>query len=134
MDYRLVEKCLYSSAIASASASAIASASDSARDRAVDYDALTVKLEKLKEQIPSDEATVDEWQSFADQLIDTFLTFFHLDRKLVTFSPEEVQALNSYLTATELIIDCKNAAVRVSRKEWEAIEARLLTVPDEMKD
>ena len=105
-----------------ASASAIVSAS------AVDYDALSKKLEELENQMPSDKATYNEWQSFADQLRDTLLTFLHLDRELITFSLEEALALGNYLTATKLIIDCKNAAVRVSRKEWEAIESRLLTV------
>ena len=93
----------------------------------VNYDALSTKLKALEEHIPYDEATANEWENFANQLTETFLTFFYLDKELVTFSPEETQALEKYLYATKLIIDCKNAAVRGSRKEWEAIESRLLT-------
>ena len=94
-----------------------------------DYDALSEKLKDLRKQIPSGKATADEWQNFADQLLETFLTFFRLDREIINFSVSEVEALEKYLYAVNLIIDCKNAAVRVSRKEWEAIESRLLTVP-----
>ena len=105
--------------------------SDDDSDIAIDYEALSSKLEDLRGHIPSSKATSDEWQKLTDQLIDTFLIFFHLDKELITFSPEESEVLENYLYATKLIIDCKNAAVRVSRKEWEAIEARLLTPPGE---
>ena len=94
-----------------------------------DSNELFKKLEILKEHIPPNEATADEWWNFSTQLNEMFLTFFHLDRELITFSKDEVQVLEKYLYATKLIIDCKNAAVRVSRKEWEAIESRLLTPP-----
>ncbi|NEQ50575.1 MAG: NACHT domain-containing protein [Leptolyngbya sp. SIO3F4] len=110
-------------------ANAIANAIDSASASDIDYEALSKKLEDLKEQLPSDDATADKWQNFADQLLEIFLTFFHLDRDLITFSLEEAQALEKYLYSVKLIIDCKKSAVRVSRKEWEAIESRLLTVP-----
>lgn len=64
---------------------------------------------------------------FFYRLLDAYLYFFKLDKSLITFSLEEAQALENYLYAVKLIIDCKNAAVRVSCQEWEAIESRLLT-------
>ncbi|MFG6104939.1 NACHT domain-containing protein [Leptothoe sp. EHU-05/26/07-4] len=111
---------------ASVIASVIANHNTTPIVSAIDYEALSNKLENLKEQIPSNEATSNEWQAFANKLLTTYLTFFHLNEELVTFSLEEAQALEKYLYSVKLIIDCKNAAVRVSRKEWEAIEARLL--------
>ena len=123
-------------AIVSLSTRAIARASDIARASTFDYDALSKKLEGLKEKIPlkglipsSEVASGEIWQNLANELIETFLTFFHLDKELITLSLAEAEALEKYLRAIKLIIDCKNAAVRVSRKEWEAIESRLLTVP-----
>ena len=113
---------------ASASANALVRAIDSNSD--IDYDVLSKKLQDLKQKIPSHKTTFTKWWDFTNQLIETFLTFFHLDKELITFTLEEAQALEKYLYATKLIIDCKNAAVRVSRKEWEAIESRLLTPPD----
>ena len=134
IDYKIIAMAMITSlsltsAIASASARAIASASASASASSVDCESLSTKLKDLREQIPSNKATSDEWQNFTDQLLETFLIFFCLDRELISFSRTEAQDLEKYLYATKLIIDCKNAAVRVSRKEWEAIESRLLTVP-----
>ncbi len=51
-------------------------------------------------------------------------------RKSITFSDEEAEALRNYLYANELLIQCKEAAIRVSRSEWEALERRLLTMDD----
>lgn len=113
------------STIAIAIDSTIAVASD------IEIDTLSKKLEDLKKRIPSKEAKFGEWQNFAEQLIETYLTFFHLKKELVDFSLTEAKALEKYLYSVKLIIDCKNAAVRVSRKEWEAIESRLLTVPQD---
>ncbi|MEM0978797.1 MAG: NACHT domain-containing protein [Cyanobacteria bacterium P01_H01_bin.58] len=106
----------------------------------IDYNRLARNLENLKGQIPSNmcihyedaESAPGKWQKVTNQLIEAYLTFFHLDKELVTFSLEEAQALEKYLYAVKLIIDCKNAAVRVSRKEWEAIEVRLLTPQGEV--
>ena len=80
-----------------------------------------------KEQIPAATATSIEWREFADELVEVYLSFFNLERALITFSLEESKALENYLYAVKLIIDCKNAAVRVSRRQWQAIESRLLT-------
>lgn len=47
----------------------------------------------------------------------------------INLSLEEAKALADYLYANHLIIQCKQAAVRVSPQIWEAIEARMLLVP-----
>ncbi len=46
-------------------------------------------------------------------------------------SLEEAKALGDYLYANHLIIQCKQAAVQVSPQTWEAIEARMLLVPND---
>ena len=102
-------------------------ARDIARTRASNYDTLSKKLEKLKEQIPAKQAPSADWQNFANQLMVLYLSFFHLDRELVTLSFEEAQAIEKYFYTVKLLIDCKNSAVRVSRQQWLAIESRLLT-------
>lgn len=45
-------------------------------------------------------------------------------------SVEEAYALNNYLYVTELMIRCKEAAVRVSPDTWAGIEDRMLRVVD----
>ncbi|MCC5629391.1 hypothetical protein LC613_15480 [Nostoc sphaeroides CHAB 2801] len=48
---------------------------------------------------------------------------------MINLFKEEAKALENYLYANYLIIQCKQAAVRVSPQTWEAIEARMLLVP-----
>ncbi|MEH2309740.1 NACHT C-terminal helical domain 2-containing protein [Nostoc sp.] len=50
---------------------------------------------------------------------------------MVNLSEEEAKALGNYLHPNHLIIQCKQAAVRVSPQTWEAIEARMLLVPSD---
>ncbi|MCC5601004.1 hypothetical protein LC586_17775 [Nostoc sp. CHAB 5714] len=68
--------------------------------------------------------------AFAKHLQQTLLKAFHLTLEMIDLSEEEAKALGNYLYATHLIIQCKQAAVRVSPQTWEAIEARMLLVPD----
>jgi tRNA isopentenyl-2-thiomethyl-A-37 hydroxylase MiaE len=58
---------------------------------------------------------------------------FDTSRGILSLSTEEFRALEKYLKVVKLILDCKDAAVRVSRTAWEQLEAKLLTVPDEKK-
>jgi hypothetical protein len=54
----------------------------------------------------------------------------------INFNPEwfnlsqlEFDDLSQYFYATELMIRCKEAAVRVTPKIWKEIESRILTMP-----
>ena len=42
------------------------------------------------------------------------------------YTAVEAKALRDYLDANKLLIRCKQSAVRISRKAWEDLEARLL--------
>jgi hypothetical protein len=57
-----------------------------------------------------------------------WLAFFNLTLEMVNLSEEEITAFSNYLYANHLIIQCKEAAVRVSPTTWEGIEARMLLV------
>ncbi|MFM7364122.1 MAG: NACHT domain-containing protein [Cuspidothrix sp.] len=65
-------------------------------------------------------------QDFARNLIKTILEGFNLSPEMVDLSKKEINALDNYLYANYLIIQCKDAAVRVSPATWEAIEDRML--------
>ncbi|MDM3845093.1 MAG: NACHT domain-containing protein [Aphanizomenon gracile PMC638.10] len=67
-------------------------------------------------------------RDFAKILIKTLLKSFNLTPKMVNLSRKEIKALENYLYANYLIIQCKEAAVRVSPTTWEGIEARMLLV------
>ncbi|MGJ3253977.1 MAG: NACHT domain-containing protein [Elainellaceae cyanobacterium] len=131
--------------IASASASAITSAivrvkaSDSANNSNDSLHRLgifnnesltqaTARLEGLRARMPGVEDSSQTRQTFADAIWETWLGGLQLTPDLINLSTQEWEVVSDYLYATKLLIDCKDAAVRVSKKTWEEIENRLLTV------
>ena len=89
---------------------------------------LAHQLEQMSENIPSDGAPSKAWQDWANNLEALWLDTLGLDRTALTFTPKESEALKYYLYATELLIHCKNAAVRIPKQAWADLEDRLLTV------
>ncbi|MGB7086038.1 MAG: hypothetical protein WBD47_10825, partial [Phormidesmis sp.] len=53
----------------------------------------------------------------------------NIEPKMVMLSREDSQSLANYLYACELMVRCKEGAVRVSPDVWAGIESRMLTVP-----
>ena len=45
---------------------------------------------------------------------------------MVDLSESELKALDNYFYANLLMVECKNAAVRISPKTWKEIESRML--------
>ncbi|MDB9436568.1 NACHT domain-containing protein [Dolichospermum lemmermannii CS-548] len=141
-DYKPVGKRAV--AIANAYALALALANANANAKIIDYissieklqifnqklnfTVLRTQLEALKAKIPDDKQPKEIHQAFAKTLIETLLNGFNLTPEMIDLSKEEVKALDNYLYANFLIIQCKEAAVRVSPATWEAIETRMLLV------
>ena len=86
------------------------------------------QLSHLEQSIPSEGSSSEQWRQWVNQLESTWLEALELDKEAITFSREEAEALRDYLYANELLIRCKESAVRVSKKAWEDLEARLLTL------
>jgi hypothetical protein len=63
---------------------------------------------------------------FLDSTIEAWSSALHLDPQLLELSNSDVNELANYLAATQLMVDCKNAAVTVSHSTWTAIEERIL--------
>ena len=63
---------------------------------------------------------------FADKVLETWFAAFYTTPDEMELSEEEIKTLDDYLYANRLIIECKNAAVRVSQKTWKDIESRML--------
>ncbi|MEM8501901.1 MAG: NACHT domain-containing protein [Cyanobacteria bacterium P01_D01_bin.1] len=91
---------------------------------------ISTNLSIHQNSLPTDVDLPEVWQTWADQLQSIWLEALELNLDDITFSYEEAQALQDYLYANELLIQCKEAAIRVSRSEWEALERRLLTMDD----
>ena len=85
-------------------------------------------LVQLQATCPDEDAYPQDWDQWANELEAAWLDAFDLTKEAVTLSAGEAEALASYLYITELIVRCKESAVRVSKKEWQALESRLLTL------
>jgi hypothetical protein len=98
--------------------------------KGINFTVLIARLEALKAKVPDDKQPKEVRQAFAKQLLQTLLKAFHLNPELVNLSEEEAEAWKNYFYANYLMMQCKEAAVRVSPKIWEAIEERMLLVPN----
>jgi len=84
----------------------------------------------MEDCIPDEDAAPEAWRRWADELEAIWLGAFDLTKEMITFAKADAEALEHYLYLTELLIRCKDSAVRVSKTEWAALEARLLTLPE----
>ncbi|MCE2701610.1 MAG: NACHT domain-containing protein [Anabaena sp. 49633_E8] len=94
----------------------------------LNFTVLLTQLEALKAKIPDDKQPKEIHQAFAKTLRETLLNGLNLTPEMINLSKEEIKALDNYLYVNYLIIQCKEAAVRVSPATWEGIEARMLLV------
>jgi NACHT domain len=72
--------------------------------------------EKIKTEIPD----------ASQQIINIWLAAFDLTPQMVDLSKPEIQALDNYLYANLLLVECKRAAVRRTPEVWSQIESRML--------
>ena len=63
-----------------------------------------------------------------ESIYDTWLSVLQITDEMLAISHEELENYARYLRAVRLIIDCKEAAGRVSPEVWNSIEDRLLTL------
>jgi hypothetical protein len=96
----------------------------------VNWTELIAQLTALKDRFADANQSDQIDLAFLDCLLDTWHNALHLNREIVKLSKEEAEALRDYLYANHLIIQCKEAAVRISPKTWEEIESRMLVVPE----
>lgn len=89
------------------------------------------RLDTLKDNIPTYYQPDEVQRAFRDRILQLWFDTLQLDPEIVQLSEEEVTALNHYFYASELMVRCKDAAVRVSPEVWAGIEARMVTVSTE---
>jgi hypothetical protein len=97
--------------------------------RAVNFRALIISLESLETKASSSEPTIEICQAFGDQIRKIWFDAIYLPPELTTLSEEEIIVLEKYFYINELMVRCKEAAVRVSPEVWVGIEERMLKVP-----
>jgi hypothetical protein len=97
--------------------------------KSVNFTILTAQLQEMKSQVPDLNQPIEERKAFADQILQIWCNAIQLDRNLLNFSKSEIKILQDYFYANSLIVQCKNAAVRVSPHVWKKIEDLMLLPP-----
>lgn len=92
----------------------------------VNFNSLIGRLEALKVKAPDPSQPQEVHQAFGDRISQLWLNALNLSSDLVCLTASELQALEHYLYINCLLVRCKQTAVRVSSKTWEAIEAQML--------
>lgn len=87
-----------------------------------------------KELIPSKESDFQKRFAWVNSLKTTWLELFSLTDEYVQFSTVDIKAFGKYLYLEDLIICCTESAIRVPKKEWKRVEARLLTSSKALSD
>lgn len=91
----------------------------------VNFTEIIARLNQLKNQVPDDNKSDDVQRNFSQCLIKIWLEAFHLTPEIIDLSAEELNGLDNYFYANFLMIQCHEAAVRVSTHTWESIEQRM---------
>jgi hypothetical protein len=98
--------------------------------KTAEFEVLIAKLEAMRAKVRSGNHGVETRQAFIQYIYQAWLDTLHLQQKLVELSEKEAKALANYFYANELMVKCKEAAVRVSANVWAGIEDRMLRVVD----
>ncbi len=94
-------------------------------------DGLITDLNKLKNYNSDKSSTYDIRREFVAKIIECFSKNLKTNFYLMGISKEGCKQIKKYFYILELMIRCKEAAVRVSPQVWAAIESRMVTVPTE---
>lgn len=65
---------------------------------------------------------------FDEELKISFFNALRLKVEDITLSDTEWQYLSNYLYIHELLLSCQRSSIGISRKAWESLKERLLTV------
>ena len=94
---------------------------------------LPEQLQDLNHKAPELSAPAEEWFSYAEEIESIWFNALGLTKEELSLSRTEWSHLVNYLYANELLLSCQKSSIGISRKAWEALEARLLTI-DEVEE
>jgi predicted NACHT family NTPase len=94
----------------------------------VDYKLLAGRLTTLRSKAPNDDQPSEIKREFAERVYKCWFAALQLQPEWMELSEDEEKALKYYLYINQLMVRCKEAAVRVSREKWQAIEERMLLI------
>lgn len=91
-------------------------------------------LQTLKLAIPTKETSEYQKQIFQTKVLKLWFNALGITPDDWQLSPADAQSLADYFYICELMIRCKQVAVRVSPHIWTGIEARMVTAPTQHMD
>lgn len=94
----------------------------------VKFNVLIARLDALKVKAPHHQKTLASRKAFIEQVHQTWLNALNLRREWINLSRSEVTALDQYLFANLLIVQCRRSAVWVSPQIWGTIEDKIMRV------
>ncbi|MBD2666543.1 putative signal transduction protein with Nacht domain protein [Richelia sinica FACHB-800] len=97
----------------------------------VNFTMLICELNTLKTNIPDKKQAQAAYRTFIQRIQQILFNVFNLTPDMINLSESEVESLENYLYANNLLIQCKQASIRVSPKLWANIEAQMLLVPND---
>lgn len=89
---------------------------------------LPSKFEAFRSNVPDRNQPSNIRQAFIKYIQQTWFSALKLRPESLGLSETDLSALESYLKANKLILECKQAAVWVSTKLWEDMEQRILLI------
>lgn len=97
----------------------------------INFSKMIIQLEAIKSHVPDKHQSYEVRRAFADQVLSIWRNSLNLKAEWLDLSEAEIHALNDYLYANDLMVRCKEAAVRVSPQVWTEIESRMLTMQEQ---
>ncbi|MGF1600966.1 MAG: NACHT domain-containing protein [Thermosynechococcaceae cyanobacterium] len=107
-------------------ASASALASTQVFNSSVDFAPVIEEIGSLPSLIANNQVSAKQLQTISDRLPQLCHNALNLDLTFLDISSVDAGKLLSYLYIHNLMVQCKEAAVRVSRNAWEEIESTML--------
>jgi len=95
--------------------------------KSVDFRILITRLKTLQTEIPNRQP-IEVQRVLGDRIRQLWYNALSLSPDLLNLSKSELTALQNYFYANELMVRCKESAVRVTEGVWAGIEERMLKV------
>jgi hypothetical protein len=94
-------------------------------------DTVILNLERLEVQVSAEKISQAKIRKLNHEIIESFVVNLNMKMEFLSLSDLEIKQMINYFYILELMIRCKEAAVRVSPQVWAGIESRMVTVPTE---
>jgi hypothetical protein len=96
----------------------------------INFEVLISSLEALQTKMPDYRQPIEMHRAFAEHIRQLWYDALNLNPDLLNLSHAEAISLQNYFYANQLMIRCKESAVRVTEGVWAGIEDRMLKVEE----